>query len=101
MNSLLQPYLKNIYLDNEKRIIVDVQPMFSSYLSDDKMKKSAKDGLTQILGADFKQLEISSKGGRITVSEDKEEETLVLLEQKLIEGLSMAMQYMQNMQNNK
>ena len=101
MNPLLQPYLKSMSLDAEKRIVITVQPMLSSHLADEKMRKSAKDGLSQILGSNFKCLEMNSKGGRITVADGTAENSMALLEQKLIEGLSMAMQYMQNMQADK
>lgn len=98
MNPLLQPYVQAMHLDEASRIVVTVQPMLQSYLSDPNTKKSIKDSLMQILGSDFIQLEMSSKGGRITVTEGKAESSMALIEQKVLEGLSMAMEYMQKMQ---
>lgn len=98
MHPALAPYVECFQLDEASRIIITLQPLLRNQLSDAKIKKAIKDGLAQLLGADFKLLEIGPTGARITVESGKEEKCMALIETKMADGVAMAMAYMKNLQ---
>lgn len=93
----LSLFIKNIKLDEEKRIIISVQNQYESYLQEKENKKMALDGLKSILGEDFKKLEIGKNVCRITVLEGKEEESKEKIHSELVNGLNQAMEFMNKM----
>lgn len=92
----LSHFIKSMHLDDEKRILVSVHEFLESYLTEKENRKMIKDGLVQILGDDFKQLEIGKNVCRITVTEGTEEANLNKLENDLKAGIEMAMSFMAN-----
>lgn len=90
----LNHFIKSMKLDDQKRILVSVHEFLESYLSTPENKKMIKDGLIQILGSDFKQLEIGKNVCRITVSEGHEAELLKKLETDLKAAIEMALSFM-------
>ncbi len=90
----LNHFIKSMQLDEQKRILVSVHEFLESYLSTPENKKMIKDGLIQMLGEDFKQLEIGKNVCRVTVSEGREEELLKKLETDIKAAMEMAMSFM-------
>lgn len=92
----LSHFIKSMSLDEQKRILVSVHEFLESYLGEAENRKMIKDGLVQILGSDFKQLEIGKNVCRITVTEGTESANLAKLENDLKAGIEMAMSFMAN-----
>lgn len=92
----LSNFIKTLKLDEQKRIIVAVHEFLETYLTAPENRKMIKDGLVQILGENFKQLEIGKNNCRITVTEGTEEACLAKLEADLKSGIDMAMNFMAN-----
>lgn len=90
----LDQFIKAIRLDENNRILVSVHEFLESYLQTAENKKMIKTGLMQMLGEDFKQLEVGKNVCRITVTEGKEKELLVKLENDMKSAIEMAMAYM-------
>lgn len=95
----LNYFIKYIKLDDEKRILISIQNQFESHLQDKQNRKMIKDSLSSILNDDFKLLEIGKNICRVTVTEGKENESKQKIEQELIKGLDMAMNFINQMQN--
>lgn len=92
----LNHFIKSMKLDDQKRILVSVHEFLESYLSTPENRKMLKDGLVQMLGDDFKQLEVGKNVCRVTVTTGKEEALLVKLESELKNAIEMAMSFMAN-----
>lgn len=90
----LNHFIKSMQLDEQKRILVSVHEFLESYLSTPENKKMIKDGLVQMLGEDFKQLEIGKNVCRVTVSEGREAEILQKLERDIKAAIEMALSFM-------
>lgn len=90
----LSAFIKHMKLDEEKRIIISLHEFLESYLVDPANRKMLKDGLVQMLGDNFKQLEVGKNVCRITVLEGTEEASLAKLESDLKSAAEMAMNYM-------
>ncbi len=88
--------VKYIKLDDENRIVVGVQDMFQTYLTDKENVKQLRSMVSGILGEDMSLFESSSKTIRLTVTSGKEEETMEKLKIELANALSMAMDFMKN-----
>lgn len=90
-------FVKQISLDENKRIIVSLQEAAAQYLQDPKVRSMLKQSSEQVLKGDFKQLEIGKNNCRITVSEGAEEACKTIVETELIKCLEMAMAFMSQM----
>ena len=95
----LSNFIKSMKLDDQKRILISVHEFLESYLSTPENKKMIKDGALQMLGDNFKQLEIGKNVCRITVTEGQEEACLAKLENDLKAAIEMAMSFMSNPPN--
>lgn len=92
----LNNFIKSMTLDEHQRILVSVHEFLESYLAAPENRKMIKDGLTQMLGEDFKQLEIGKNVCRITVTTGSEEALLQKLNTELKSAIEMAMAFMSN-----
>lgn len=90
----LDQFIKSIKLDENNRILISVHEFLESYLQSPENKKMIKNGLSQMLGEDFKQLEVGKNVCRITVTQGREQELLLKLETDLKSAVEMAMAYM-------
>ncbi|MTI68930.1 MAG: hypothetical protein FH751_01575 [Firmicutes bacterium] len=99
MNNLNQ-FIKYIKLDDEKRILVSLQNKYAPYLKEKQSRVMIKNGIKEILKEDFKLLEIGKNVCRITVKEGTEEENIKKIENELVKGLQMAMEFLANYQKN-
>ncbi len=90
----LSAFIKHMKLDEEKRIIISLHEFLETYLVDPANRKMLKDGLMQMLGENFTQLEVGKNVCRITVVEGTEEASLAKLEADLKAAAEMAMNYM-------
>lgn len=90
----LDQFIKSMQLDENNRILISIHEFLESYLQTAENRKMIKNGLMQMLGEDFKQLEIGKNVCRITVTEGHEEEILKKLESDLKSAVDMAMAYM-------
>lgn len=92
----LSNFIKSMALDEQKRILISVHEFLESQLSTAENRKMIKDGAVQMLGENFKQLEIGKNVCRITVTEGAEAECLAKLETDLKAAIEMAMSFMSN-----
>ena len=90
----LNNFIKSLTLDDHQRILVSVHEFLESYLAAPENRKMIKDGLIQMLGDDFKQLEIGKNVCRITVTASSEEAMLKKLKHELKSAIEMAMDLM-------
>lgn len=95
--SILDQFINYIKLDEEKRILVSIQKSLEPYLKDPKSKAMLKNSLEDIVGSDFKQLEIGKNIARVTVEEGTEEENMKLIEVELVKKIQIAMDFMSSM----
>ncbi len=95
--SILNQFINHIKLDEEKRILISMKKPLEPYLKDPKTKAMLKASIEDILGSDFKQLEIGKNVARITVTEGTEDKNLALVETELVKNLAMAMEFMGGM----
>jgi hypothetical protein len=96
----LNQFIKGIKLDEQDRIIVSIHEFLESYLASPENRKMLKDGLVQMLGGDFKQLEIAKNICRVTVTEGTEQANLVKLETELKAAIELALSFMTNPPHN-
>ena len=95
--SIIDQFINHIKLDEEKRILVSLKKPLEPYLQDPQTKAMLKSSIEDILGSDFKQLEIGKNVARITVKEGTEDKNLDLVETELVKNLAMAMEFMGGM----
>jgi hypothetical protein len=89
-------FIKYIKADNENRILISVQDHFSGKLKEDSGKTEIKKILTEVLGDDFKKLEIGKNVLRVTVNENPEE-CITKINAYIDQMLQMAGQFMDQM----
>ncbi len=90
-------FIKSIELDEERRIIIQGQSHLAEYLKDEQTRKMLKGAAENVLGEDFKQLEIGKCNCRITVTPDNADECLKRVEEELVKGIEMALAFMSQM----
>ncbi len=88
--------VKHIKLDDENRIVVGVQDIFQTHLTDKENVKQLRSMVSGILGEDMSLFESSSKTIRLTLTPGKEEETTEKLKIELANAHSMVMDFMKN-----
>lgn len=93
---MIEMLVKYIKLDDENRIVVGVQEMFQTYLTDKENVKQLRSMVSEILGDDMSLFESSSKTIRLTVTSGKEKEIMEKLKTELANALSTAMDFMKN-----
>jgi RNase P/RNase MRP subunit POP5 len=94
-------FIKSIELDEEKRIIIEGQSHLAEYLKDQETRKMLKGAAENVLGEDFKQLEIGKCNCRITVTPENAENCIKLVEEELVKGIEMALAFMSQMNSSK
>lgn len=92
-------FIKSIDLDEERRIVITGQAHLAEYLKDQETRKMLKGAAEKVLGEDFKQMEIGKSSCRITVTAEKAEECMKLVEEELVKGIEMALAFMSQMGN--
>jgi len=92
-------FVKEIKLDDEKRIIVTLQESMMAYLQDPQIRSMLKQSAETALKENFKSLEIGKNNCRITVLEGSEDASKEIVETELVKGLEMAMAFMSQMGN--
>ena len=92
--SIIDQFINHIKLNEEKRILVSLKKPLEPYLKDPQTKAMLKSSIEDILGDDFKQLEVGKNVARITVKEGTEDKNLKLVETELVKNLAMAMEFM-------
>lgn len=92
----LSNFIKSMKLDEQNRILISVHEFLEGQLSTPENRKMIKDGALQILGDNFKQLEIGKNVCRVTVVEGTEEESIAKIETGIKSALEMAMSFMSN-----
>ena len=92
-------FIKSIALDEERRIVITGQPHLAEYLKDPETRKMLKGAAEKILADDFMQMEVGKSSCRITVTPDKAEECMKLVEEELVKGIEMALAFMSQMNN--
>lgn len=90
-------FINFVKLDDKKRILISVKPIYQSYLHVEKNKQLLKKAVVEILKDDFRKLEIGKNMCRITVLEGTEEKNLQIAKNELIKGLEMAMKFVGKM----
>lgn len=93
----LNMFIKSIALDEESRIIIQGQPHLAEYLQDEQTRKMLKGAAENVLKEDFLKLEIGKCNCRITVTADKAEACMKLVEEELVKGIEMALAFMSQM----
>lgn len=96
--SNLNEIIKDIQLDDEKRILISMKNEFESYLQDEKTRSMLKESAQGVLKDDFIQLEIGKNICRLTVKEGTEDKNLELVKDELAKGLEMMMAFLTLMQ---
>jgi hypothetical protein len=89
-------FIKHINLDNENRILISVQNHFEEKLKEDTTKTEAKKIIVEVLGENFKKLEIGKNVLRVTVNENPEE-CISKINAYIDQMLQMAGQFMDQM----
>jgi len=92
-------FIKSIELDDERRIIVTGQSHLAEYLKDAETRKMLKGAAEKVLEGDFIKLEVGKCNCRITVTPEKAEECMKLVETELVKGIEMALTFMSQMNN--
>lgn len=87
-------FIKSITLDEVGRIVTVIQDQFSDYLIKDASKKMLKEMATKALGDAFIKLEVAKTSFRITVAEGKEESSKAIIENEILKGIEMALDFM-------
>jgi hypothetical protein len=95
---MLEMFVKSIKLDDAGRIVIVIQDHLSEYFVKEDSKKMLKDMAVKTLGDDFIKLEMSKVSARITVQEGRSEACKALIQEELVKGIEMAMQFMSQMQ---
>lgn len=95
----LSMFVKSIKLDEEGRIIVTVQDIIKSQMTNSEYRQQTKEMLKKLLKDNFEKLEVSTTSARITVAQGKGEECKRLIEEELQKLIQMAAQFMNNMNN--
>jgi hypothetical protein len=90
-------FINSLKLDDQKRIVIVVQPPYQHYLQSDKNKQFLKKGVMDTLKEDFLKLEVGKNGCRITVKKGTEEKNLKLAENEIVSKLEMAMKFLNMM----
>jgi chromosomal replication initiation ATPase DnaA len=86
-------FIKSISKDAEERILIAVQNHFALQLKEDKVKSEIKNMISEVLGDDFKQLEIGKNMLRITV-ENNPDDSIEKINNYIEQMLQMADQFM-------
>lgn len=92
--SIIKQFINYIKFDEEKRILVSLKKPLEPYLKEDKNRRMLKTTVSDIIGSDFRQLEIGKNVVRVTVKEGSEEKNLKLIETELVKNIKMAMNFM-------
>ncbi|WP_430883395.1 hypothetical protein [Fusibacter sp. JL216-2] len=92
-------FIKSIALDEERRIVITGQPHLAEYLKDQETRKMLKGAAQKVLADDFIQMEVGKTSCRITVTSEKAEECMKLVEEELVKGIEMALAFMSQMNN--
>lgn len=92
--SIIKQFINYIKFDEEKRILVSLKKPLEPYLKEDKNRTMLKTTVSDIIGSDFKQLEIGKNVVRVTVNEGTEDKNLKLIETELVKNIKMAMNFM-------
>ena len=90
----LSAFIKYIKLDDSKRILISVHEFLEPQLATPESKKMIKETVVNILGDDFKLLEIGKNVCRITVAEGTEKDSIHKLEEGIRSAIEMAMSFM-------
>ena len=94
---ILDQFINYVKLDEEKRILVSIKKHLEQYLQDPQTKSMLKTSIENIVGSDFKQLEIGKNIARITVVEGSEDKNLDFVKAELVKNIEMAMSFMSEM----
>ncbi len=92
-------FIKSIELDEERRIVITGQPHLAEYLKDQETRKMLKGAAEKVLAEDFIKLEIGKCNCRITVTQEKADDCMKLVETELVKGIEMALAFMSQMNN--
>ncbi|ERJ12182.1 hypothetical protein [Haloplasma contractile] len=95
--SVSNQFIKYVKFDDEKRILVSVQPKYQAYLQEQKIRQSLKKAVVDVIKDEFVKLEIGKNICRITVKKGTEEQNLARVKKELVNGLEMAMKFMGKM----
>lgn len=93
----LSLFITGIIIDDEGRIVVNVQDMIKEHLGNKEYRVKVKETLKQLLNDDFKQLEVGSSSVRVTVTEGKSEECKETIVEELNKLVMLAASFMNNM----
>ncbi len=93
----MNQYIKDVKLDEVKRIIIEVKPQFQSYLQENQNRQMLKKYVTDLLKEEFVKLEIGKNLCRITVKKGTEEKNLQRVNTELIKSLEMAIKFLSKM----
>jgi len=98
---MIDMFIKSISFDDQKRIIISVQEHLVEYLKEPESRKMLKETVAKALEEDFVSLEIAKTSCRVTVTEGKEDECKVKIESEIAKAIEFAMNFMNNMNQDK